>query len=135
MASAPLDRTAPGRMSAEDRRNQIVAIAAEHGEHLVETPDSVALAAFLEKRRGASPDSFADLSLAIVKLIGLTQQLAVTPYAFVNLKVGGGPATAPQFIIDGTASDYVAFPAFSGDDDSNRPGRERRRRAPWRPSS
>ena len=56
--------------------------------------------------------------------VGGTSQLAVTPYAFVNLKVGGTPAVAPQFIIDGTPADYVAFPGFSGADDSARPGRE-----------
>jgi hypothetical protein len=60
----------------------------------------------------------------VIFAVGVTQQLAVTPYAFVNLKVGGGPAAAPQFVIDGTPSDYAAFPAFSGDDDSNRAGRD-----------
>lgn len=47
--------------------------------------------------------------------------LAVTPYAFVNLKIGGGPAVAPQFIVDGIASDYAAFPGFSGDDTNRSP--------------
>ncbi|HEX7138322.1 MAG TPA: hypothetical protein VF219_10760, partial [Vicinamibacterales bacterium] len=46
--------------------------------------------------------------------------LPVTPYAFVNLKVGGEPATAPQFIVDGSPADYAAFPGLSGDD-TNRP--------------
>ena len=44
--------------------------------------------------------------------------LPVTPYAFVNLKVGGAPAAAPQFIVDGSPADYVAFPGLSGDDGS-----------------
>src|SRR5205814_725204 len=52
--------------------------------------------------------------------VGGTSQLAVTPYAFVNLKVGGAPAVAPQFVVDGVGSDYVAFPGFAGADDSNR---------------
>jgi sugar lactone lactonase YvrE len=56
--------------------------------------------------------------------VGAGGPLAVTPYAFVNLKIGGSPAVAPQFVIDGTPGDYAAFPAFSGDDDSNRPGRD-----------
>jgi hypothetical protein len=56
--------------------------------------------------------------------VGSTSQLAVTPYAFVNLKVGGTPAVAPQFVIDGAAADYVAFTGFSGSDDSARPGRD-----------
>ena len=70
------------------------------------------------------PNNVAGSYQGVIFAVGVTQQLAVTPYAFVNLKVGGGPAAAPQFIIDGTPSDYVAFPAFSGDDDSNRPGRD-----------
>jgi sugar lactone lactonase YvrE len=49
--------------------------------------------------------------------------LAVTPYAFVNLKVGGGAASQPQFFVDGTPSDYAAFPGFNGDD-STRPSRQ-----------
>jgi sugar lactone lactonase YvrE len=48
--------------------------------------------------------------------------LAVTPYAFVNLKIGGGPAVKPVFSIDGIASDSAAFPGFAGDD-ATRPGR------------
>jgi sugar lactone lactonase YvrE len=60
----------------------------------------------------------------VIFVVGVTQQLPVTPYAFVNLKVGGGPAVAPQLVIDGTPGDYVAFTGFSGDDDTNRPARE-----------
>ena len=70
------------------------------------------------------PNNVAASYQGVIFAVGVTQQLAVTPYAFVNLKVGGGPAVAPQFVIDGTASDYAAFPAFSGDDDSNRAGRD-----------
>jgi sugar lactone lactonase YvrE len=47
--------------------------------------------------------------------------LAVTPYAFVNLKIGGGAAVTPRFIVDGVASDYAAFPGFAGDDASRPP--------------
>jgi hypothetical protein len=56
--------------------------------------------------------------VVFVAAIGTT--LPVTPYAFVNLKIGGEPATAPQFIVDGAPADYAAFPAFGGDD-TNRP--------------
>ncbi|HSY48096.1 MAG TPA: hypothetical protein VLC46_04730 [Thermoanaerobaculia bacterium] len=48
------------------------------------------------------------------------QGLAVTPYAFVNLKVGGGPSAKPQFLVGDTPSDYVVFPPLNGDD-TNRP--------------
>lgn len=49
--------------------------------------------------------------------------LAVTPYAFVNLKVGGVPSSKPEFLVDGSPSDYAAFEGFSGDD-ANRPPRK-----------
>ncbi|HEY8183996.1 MAG TPA: hypothetical protein VII32_17255 [Thermoanaerobaculia bacterium] len=70
------------------------------------------------------PNNTAASYQGVIFAVGVTQQLAVTPYAFVNLKVGGGPAAAPQFVIDGTPGNYVAFPGFSGDDDSNRAGRD-----------
>ncbi|HYM59935.1 MAG TPA: hypothetical protein VEZ11_03465, partial [Thermoanaerobaculia bacterium] len=47
--------------------------------------------------------------------------LTVTPYAFVNLKVGGGAAAAPQFTAGGVATDYVAFPGLAGDDTGRAP--------------
>jgi sugar lactone lactonase YvrE len=70
------------------------------------------------------PNNVAASYQGVIFAVGVTQQLAVTPYAFVNLKVGGAPATAPQFVIDGTPGDYVAFPGFAGDDDSARAGRD-----------
>jgi exoribonuclease-2 len=48
----------------------IVRLAAAHGENLPATPDSKALNDFLLKRKAADPDHFADLSLAVIKLIG-----------------------------------------------------------------
>ena len=49
--------------------------------------------------------------------------LAVTPYAFVNLKVGGGGSTPPQFRIGQVPADYAAFAPFaaSGDDAQRTP--------------
>ena len=59
------------RVVREPRRwDRIVAIAAEHGVTLPERPDSVALSEFLAARRAADPEHFADLSLAVVKLLG-----------------------------------------------------------------
>ena len=52
------------------RWDRIVALAAQVGERLPALPDAIALDAFLHKRRQADPDRFADLSLAIVKLLG-----------------------------------------------------------------
>ncbi len=53
-----------------ERWSRIVALAADAGEHLPETPDAVALNTFLAKRREADPERFPDLSLCVVKLLG-----------------------------------------------------------------
>ncbi|MDQ6665237.1 MAG: RNB domain-containing ribonuclease [Acidobacteriota bacterium] len=53
-----------------ERWPRIVELAAKLGEKLPETPDSGALNAFLLKRKAADPMHSADLSLAVVKLMG-----------------------------------------------------------------
>jgi ribonuclease R len=50
--------------------SRIVEIAAEVGEKLPATPDSRALAEFLQRRKAADPIHFPDLSLAVVKSLG-----------------------------------------------------------------
>ncbi|MGC2446381.1 MAG: RNB domain-containing ribonuclease [Candidatus Sulfotelmatobacter sp.] len=52
------------------RWDRIVALAATKGENLPAQPDSKALNDFLLRRKAADPDHFADLSLAVIKLIG-----------------------------------------------------------------
>lgn len=52
------------------RWDRIVALAAGLGAKLPATPDSKALNDFLSQRKKEDPDHFADLSLAIVKLLG-----------------------------------------------------------------
>jgi exoribonuclease-2 len=52
------------------RWDRIVALAAEQGGHLPATPDPKALNDFLTARKVADPDRFADLSLAVIKLMG-----------------------------------------------------------------
>jgi exoribonuclease-2 len=52
------------------RWDRIAALAAESGERLPLTPDAAALDDFLNKRRNADPLHFADISLAVVKLLG-----------------------------------------------------------------
>jgi VacB/RNase II family 3'-5' exoribonuclease len=49
---------------------RIVDIARDLGERLPEEPDARALSDFLEGRRQADPDTFPDLSLSVVKLLG-----------------------------------------------------------------
>ena len=53
-----------------ERWDRIVQLAAARGETLPAQPDSKALNDFLLKRKAADPDHFADLSLAVIKLIG-----------------------------------------------------------------
>jgi exoribonuclease-2 len=53
-----------------ERWDRIVQLAAAQGEKLPAQPDSKALNDFLLKRKAADPDHFADLSLAVIKLIG-----------------------------------------------------------------
>ena len=53
-----------------DRWDRIVQLAAIKGENLPAQPDAKALNDFLLRRKAADPDHFADLSLAIIKLIG-----------------------------------------------------------------
>jgi exoribonuclease R len=53
-----------------ERWSRIVELAGRYGETLPATPDSLALAGFLSKRRQADPDRFPDLSVSIVKLMG-----------------------------------------------------------------
>ena len=42
--------------------------------------------------------------------------LAITPWAFVSLKVGSSPDAVPEFRFNGVATEYAAFPGVSGDD-------------------
>jgi exoribonuclease-2 len=53
-----------------ERWDRIVQLAALQGDQLPATPDSKALNDFLVKRKTSDPDHFADLSLAVIKLIG-----------------------------------------------------------------
>src|SRR6202166_3332539 len=52
-----------------ERWSRIVELAAKQGEQLPADPDSKALNEFLIKRKAADPDHFADLSLAVIKLM------------------------------------------------------------------
>jgi exoribonuclease-2 len=57
-------------LRSPERWERIVKLASGLGERLPDKPDVVALEAFLAKRRKTDPEKFADLSLAVVKLIG-----------------------------------------------------------------
>ena len=66
-------------VKSPERWPRIVELAAQHGERLPAQPDGVALSAFLEKRKAADPDHFADLSLAVIKLMGPGEYVVARP--------------------------------------------------------
>ena len=57
-------------LQAPRRWDRIQLLAAQHGVQLPPAPDTLALDAFLSARRKADPAGFADLSLAVVKMLG-----------------------------------------------------------------
>jgi ribonuclease R len=61
------------------RWDRIVEIAREHGTSLPETPDSPALEVFLTQQKAVDPQSFPDLSLSIIKLLGPGEYVAEAP--------------------------------------------------------
>ncbi|MGQ2980872.1 MAG: RNB domain-containing ribonuclease, partial [Polaromonas sp.] len=62
------------------RWDRIVALAASHGVELPALPDAIALDRFLSARRVTDPAGFADLSLAVVKMLG-SGEYAAAPAA------------------------------------------------------
>jgi sugar lactone lactonase YvrE len=74
--------------------------------------------------RYAGPRNDVALSYEGVVFVAATgKPLSVTPYAFVNLKVGGAAAARPEFRLNGSPTDYAAFSAFdaAGDDAQRTP--------------
>ncbi|KQW44842.1 MULTISPECIES: RNB domain-containing ribonuclease [unclassified Roseateles] len=66
-------------LRAPQRWDRIEALAALHGGRLPDEPDAAALDRFLSRSRQADPAGFADLSLAVVKLLGAGEYLAAGP--------------------------------------------------------
>jgi len=63
-------------VKSPERWSRIVDLAAQHGGSLPGSPDAHALQAFLRQQRAAQPDTFGDLSLAIIKLLGRGEYVA-----------------------------------------------------------
>jgi exoribonuclease-2 len=80
---------------------RIVELAAQYGEKLPAQPDSGALNLFLKKRKTADPDHYADVSLAVVKLMGpgeyvLTRKGEADPGHFALAAQDYTHSTAPN---------------------------------------
>jgi VacB/RNase II family 3'-5' exoribonuclease len=84
-----------------ERWDRIVALAASSGYKLPDDPDVKSLAGFLDLQRQTNPTHFADLSMAVVKLLGRGEYIArsprdVTPGHFALATTGYSHSTAPN---------------------------------------
>ncbi len=75
----------------------------------------------MELRFSGPPNDVAGSYQGIVFLASLGKSLAITPYAFVSLRVGGGDTAVPQFRVNGAPAGYAFFPGYSGDDSARPP--------------
>ncbi len=87
-------------VKSPERWDRIVALAAQHGGSLPASPDAHALQRFLQTQRTAQPDTFQDVSLAIIKLLGRGEYVAESaeePSAHFALATGSYThSTAPN---------------------------------------
>jgi exoribonuclease-2 len=63
-----------------ERWDRIVSLAASAGHQLPNQPDVKSLAQFLNVQRQTNPERFADVSLAVVKLLGRGEYMARSPH-------------------------------------------------------
>jgi len=63
-------------VKSPERWPRIVDLAGQHGSPLPSEPDARALQQFLKRQRAAAPDTFADVSLAVIKLLGRGEYVA-----------------------------------------------------------
>jgi exoribonuclease-2 len=68
-------------VKSPERWDRIRRLATETGDTLPDAPDSRALSAFLDRRRKAAPDTFVDLSLSVIKLLGSGEYVVDPPGA------------------------------------------------------
>jgi exoribonuclease II len=87
-------------VKSPERWARIVDLASQHGGSLPGAPDAHALQQFLKARREAEPDTFQDLSLAVIKLLGRGEYVAESaaePSAHFALATGTySHSTAPN---------------------------------------
>lgn len=83
-------------LQAPRRWDRLVALASGHGVQLPEAPNALALDHFLSARRLADPAGFADLSLAVVKMLG-SGEYATAPAATAGAAGGAGTTGMGHF--------------------------------------
>jgi exoribonuclease-2 len=62
-----------------ERWSRIVDLASQHGGKLPSEPNALALQEFLTSQRTSAPDTFPDLSLSVIKLLGRGEYVAERP--------------------------------------------------------
>ncbi len=67
------------------------------------------------------PNSVSGVYQGLIVVNAEGRALAITPYAFVSLKVGGGVTSRPAYLTNGVPTEYTFFPGFAGSEDANRP--------------
>lgn len=88
-------------LQAPRRWDRLVALAASYGVVLPAQPDALALDGFLSARRLADPAGFADVSLAVVKMLGSGE------YAAAPASVPGAPGAATWGHFGLAVNDYA----------------------------
>jgi exoribonuclease-2 len=71
-------------VKAPERWPRMVELAARNGDHLPAEADAAAVNAFLVRRKKADPVHFADVSLAVLKLMGPGEYVAGRPDGAVD---------------------------------------------------
>jgi len=66
-------------VKSPERWDRIRALAEQLGDSLPDAADSIALAAFLDRRKKADPQAFPDLSMSIIRLLGRGEYVADPP--------------------------------------------------------
>jgi VacB/RNase II family 3'-5' exoribonuclease len=66
-------------VKSPERWDRIRALAEQLGERLPEAADSLALAAFLDRRKAADPETFPDLSTSVIRLLGRGEYVVDPP--------------------------------------------------------
>jgi exoribonuclease II len=102
------------------RWDRIVALAERYGGQLPAAPDALALDRFLSARRRADPAGFADLSLAVVKLLGSGEYsaapAAAAPQGHFGLAVNDyAHSTAPNRRFPDLVTQRLLKAALAGD--------------------
>jgi VacB/RNase II family 3'-5' exoribonuclease len=102
------------------RWDRIVSIAGEQGVKLPAEPDPRALEVFLRDRRAKDPDHFAELSLAVVKLLGSGEYAVELPGRPAGLHFGlavkdYAHSTAPNRRYPDLVTQRLLKAAFEGD--------------------